>query len=531
MAARHVSLEGTSRPRKLGTVRVGELDPTSQVELTVTLRGDALPPPDEPITQAELANSAASPEVTDQVKRVLQQFGFTIGRESPVTGSLIVSGSVAQVEKAFKSRLGVYESPEDGQFRARESGVMLPSELSGLITGIFGLDQRRVARRRTSSVAPKPPSSRSARPLGPAELERHYGFPAGDAAGQTVAIAEFGGGYFAGDLRTFCRRHRRPVPTVRIVPVGVAPATSDGIDRLPNQSRERALGESQEVMMDVEIVAGLCPGAEIQLYFASFDQKGWIDLLDRVIGAGSPIPTALSVSWGTAEDSSDWTPAARREISRRLHAAALLGITVCAATGDDGSGAQMQDARAHVQFPASCPYVLSVGGTMLGGDGEVAWWDAPGDRSQPGGGSTGGGVSVEFERPEWQDIHVPSINRRNIDGRTVPDVSALAGQPGYRLVFQGKPTVNGGTSAATPLWASLIARLAGLSPARRPVFLTPLLYQRGPNGRVRGESAFVDITQGNNASPQPGRGYVAGPGYDAVTGWGVPNGHTLAASL
>jgi kumamolisin len=168
---------------------------------------------------------------------------------------------------------------------------------------------------------------------------------------------------------------------------------------------------------------------------------------------------------------------------------------------------------------------------MLDVDREVVWWDPPGDRSQPGGGSTGGGVSVEFERPRWQSVHVPSINPGSIDGRTVPDVAALAGQPGYSLFFQGEPTVNGGTSAATPLWASLIARMTGHSAASRPAFLTPLLYQGGPSGRLRGESAFVDITEGNNTSPQPGRGYEAGPGYDAVTGWGVPNGLALAASL
>ena len=158
--------------------------------------------------------------------------------------------------------------------------------------------------------------------------------------------------------------------------------------------------------MDVEIVAGLCAGREDPSVFAPFDQKGWIDLLDRVVAA-DPAPVSLSVSWGLAEDSPDWSPAAIDAINQRLRAASRRGITVCAAAGDDGSGDQMHDQHAHVHFPASSPYVLAVGGTMLDGEDEVVWWNAPGDRSQiPRGGSTGGGVSVKFARPEWQNVRV-----------------------------------------------------------------------------------------------------------------------------
>ena len=89
----------------------------------------------------------------------------------------------------------------------------------------------------------------------------------------------------------------------------------------------------------------------------------------------------------------------------------------------------------------------------------------------------------------------------------------------------------GGTSAAAPLWASLIARIAAEIPTRLPAFLAPLLYEPGPNGRVRGRQAFADITRGDNKSSPPGRGYRARRGYDAVTGWGVPNGQALLESL
>ncbi len=125
-----------------------------------------------------------------------------------------------------------------------------------------------------------------------------------------------------------------------------------------------------------------------------------------------------------------------------------------------------------------------------------------------------------------------SLNAGSIDGRVVPDVAALAGPPGYSLVFDGQPTLNGGTSAAAPLWTALIARIAGARDAGTPpAFLAPLLYERAADGRARGETAFADITRGDNTSPQPGFGYKARVGFDAVSGWGVPNGKALLASL
>lgn len=531
MAAELATLTGTKRPRREDTERLGELDPDTQIEVTVTVRGSPLPTTGGTLSGDKLRRKyAPRPEDTQKVKKVLKRFGLVVKRESPATGSLIVAGTAAQIEKAFQPRLGLYRSAEDGEFRGREDKVKIPAQLRGLVTGVFGLDQRRVARRFASASAARALAKPTGRALSPGALEKRYLFPAGDGSGQTIAIAEFGGGYFPDDVQTFCQKHRRAVPDVTIVPTGYEPLTPEQIEELPVQSRRQKLGESREVMMDLEIVAGLCSQAKICVLFATFDQKGWIDLLDAVI-AMDPMPVALCLSWGMAEDAPDWSRAGRDAINRRLHHASLLGMTVCAAAGDDGSGDQMRDGRAHVHFPASSPFVLSVGGTMLDGEAEVVWWDSPGDRSVHGGGSTGGGVSAAFERPAWQNVRLRSLNAGSIDGRIVPDVAALAGLPAYSFVFKGKPTRGGGTSAAAPLWASLIARIAAETPDRRPTFLSPLLYERGPNRQVRGRYAFVDITQGNNKSPRPGRGYRARRGYDAVTGWGVPNGETLLASL
>jgi kumamolisin len=130
-------------------------------------------------------------------------------------------------------------------------------------------------------------------------------------------------------------------------------------------------------------------------------------------------------------------------------------------------------------------------------------------------------------------VRVKSINSGSIDGRVSPDIAALSGPPYYDLIFVGKDAPNGGTSASAPLWAALIARIsANLPAAKQQRFLTPLLYQNGSNGQPIGKSASRDITSGNNSStPDPGKGYKAAKGFDAVTGWGVPDGVKLLNSL
>ena len=530
----HVRLTGSERPRKDDAVRVSDLDPGEAIEVTVTLAGPELPDPEpeKPLSQETLRRHyGADPETVKQVSAALEALGLRVEEHSELTRSLRVSGTVAQIETAFRAHLGTYRTSDGKLFRGREGELQVPAELDGLVTGVFGLDQRRVAFRKTRPGAAAAAASLTS-PLSPSQVAEHYQFPAGTGAGQTVAIAEFGGGYFADDLAAFCAKQGTPMPEVTTASVNGAPIlTLEQIRQLPQQQQTEQLEDSIEVGLDVQIVAGLAPEAALVVYFSTFDQKGWVDLLDRVIDGKPATPMALSISWGLAEDDPDWSKAALAAINERLQALASLGITVCAAAGDDGAGDQETDGRAHVDFPASSPYLLAVGGTMLDGTREVVWWESPGQRTSSGGGSTGGGVSVELARPSWQDVKIASLNPGSIEGRVVPDVAAIAGPPLYDLIFTGQESANGGTSAATPVWAALLARLA--SAGWKPGFLTPRLYQPGPgpSGQPLGAFACVDVTSGDNTSPAPGRGYRAGPGFDAVSGWGAPNGTALLAAL
>jgi kumamolisin len=528
----HVALPGSRRPMKQGVRRIRDVNPHDSIEITVALRGPKLPDADAlnqpPLSREEFKQRySASEDDAKKVAAQLQSYGLKVEETSLVKRSLTVRGNAAQIEAAFQPQLGIYHDAEQGDFRGRAHVIRVPQQLDGLITGVFGLDERRVARRKSGAG-----DATGATPLTPADIERRYAFPPGDGAGQVIGIAEFGGGYFPDDVAAFCNKYERAVPSVAVEPVGLQALTPAQIRRLPPQRRNDELGASTEVMMDIEIIAALCPASSIVVYFAPFTQKGWVDLIGKVV-AGEPASCSiLSVSWGLAEDSQDWSEAARTAINDALKSAALQGITVCVASGDDGSGDQMADGRAHVDFPSCSPSVLSVGGTMLSSSTEVVWWEAPGQRTPNGGGATGGGVSVFLPRPSWQTIEVRSLNAGSIDGRVIPDVAAVAGAPFYDLIFQGQDAPNGGTSASAPVWAALLARVnAALPPGQRPRFLTPILYGRGPDGRPVGASVCGDITRGDNTSPDPGSGYEAGAGFDAVSGWGVPRGEALVTAL
>jgi kumamolisin len=535
-SATHVVLSGSNRPKDPQTVRVSDVDPDEPIDLTINLRGPKLPSPDDYVGQTMTPDQVssqfgASQQDADEVSKVLTKYGLKVESVSLPTRSMRVIGPASAVEAAFKPNMAIVRSArQQGEYRSRQGPLQIPQELQGVVKGVFGIDERRMARRKAPSSTAAPALS----PQAPAQLEQRYNFPPGDGSGQNIAIAEFGGGYFADDTQAYCAKFQLPTPNIQAKAVDAPAFTLQQILALPPQQKKEQLGDAGEVMMDVQVIAGLCPAASISVYFSTFDEQGWVDLLNAVIASR---PVVLSCSWGLAEEDPGWSAGALAAISDSLNTARLLGITICVSSGDDGSGDQLDDGEAHVDFPSSSPFVLGVGGTMLVSSGaavnEVTWWEAPGRRTNHGGGSSGGGVSLQFDRPSWQNVRIKSLNEGSRDGRVTPDVAALAGPPLYDLIFVGEDAPNGGTSASAPLWAALIARVNALLPAaKQQRFLTPLLYHDSGNGQPVGTVAFRDITVGNNTSnPQPGRGYKAGPGFDAVTGWGVPDGVKLLNCL
>jgi kumamolisin len=520
----HVVLEGSKRCHRASAEVLGRSDSGEWCEVTVKVRRKkALPEPvaGKAVLSYEQAvkNHGASPEDMANVSGVLSGYGVAIVSTNPFSRTVKIAGPVSAMEKAFQVHLFRVKH-QDRVYRGRVGDILVPARLDKIITGVFGLDTRPMIRRRNGfkSTAPSQLPPAGSRPwFTPQELAARYNFPPNDGSGQTVGIIELGGSYIPGDLQQFAGLVGFTAPQVQVIQVETL---SQGDSSDPD-----AIGE---VMLDIEVVAGVCPGANIAVYFSNFTEQGWIDAIDAALNDTKNKPSVLSISYGLAEGTDIWTGQAMTAVNDAMQEAATRGIPVCVAAGDDGSDDQVQDGLAHVDFPSSSPYVLCVGGTSLAKNGpETVWFEYDGLR-RDGGGSTGGGVSNVFPRPAWQNsIAISSVNPNHMDGRCVPDVAAnAAGGTGYFMVSQGAPAVSGGTSAAAPLWAGLIARL---NKAGKPVqYATPLFYQSNPrtNNQPLGSLVCNDITQGNNDTAAAG-GYSAGSGYDAVTGWGSPNGANL----
>ena len=539
MPASHSVVQGSERYALPGAVAVGRADQQAQIEVTLKLRRKKKLPdmarrPAVAMTRAQFAaKHGTSPSDIAKVVKTLGQYGLKCTAQDPVTRGVRFSGTVADMEKAFQVTLFNYTragyTHESGDYRGRVGFVHIPTSLKNIVEAVFGLDNRRMVRRRRQPVPSNPAAKAGPIPAAwytPQQLAAHYHFPPGDGSGQTIGVLEFGGGYFPADLQQFCNLANVPQPP------SVIPISTDGT---PTNAKDGAEGE---VMLDIEVAAGVCPKAKIAVYFAHFSEKGWVTALDAAVHDQTNNPGVISVSWGYAEGNLIWTKQAMTQINETLKDAAALGVTVCIAAGDDGSSDGVTDGHAYVDFPASSPYVAAVGGTTIPVKGankpDITWKEGSGVRATNGG-STGGGVSAFFPRPTWQkSINIASVNPNSIIGRCVPDLAANAdwNKSPYLLVVDGSPGPNGGTSAATPLVASLLTLINAKRPANKRVgYITPVLYQKTATGKTVGASACTDVATGNNTTAPVG-GYTAAPGgYDAVSGWGTPNGQRLAQLL
>jgi len=285
-----------------------------------------------------------------------------------------------------------------------------------------------------------------------------------------------------------------------------------------------------EVALDVQVVAGIAPEASIAVFFTELSKPGLIAGLSEAVHGKTVRPNVIVITWGEAEEA--WPPEARNAFDAVLQDAVRLGITVVASAGDDLATDGFRDAngfpddRAHVDYPASSPYVLGCGGTQITLDAassrivnEVVWND--------GRHGTGGGISEVYIVPVFQGgVELPeSVNPEGKRGRGVPDVAA-AGAPtnGYRIVVGNKEAVNSGTSAVAPLWGAFIAllneqRAAALGFVNSRLYQLPRLFNR--------------ITSGNNIDTIFRLGYEAAQdrNWNACTGLGTPNGPVIIEAL
>ena len=564
-----IAITGSARRAVPEAKLIKKSDQTARIEVSIYARQNPAAPAKNPLTPDAMNNTlpgqrhyltdeefnstfGADPADLDKIAAWAQTNKLKVLDRSVPKRRVLVEGTIGDISKAFNLQLNEYEHPKTGRFRGRVGEVHVPTDLFGIIQGVFGLDTRPVGRPRrrrgnfqpvdfktlqsnvkgkARGIARTAPANPFPGTFFPGDLAGLYNYPEElTGAGQNVAIFAFNGdspdphgGYKLPALQNYFEKLLGgKTPQIKDVVVQ-GPGNDPGPDTQASSERGDSTGE---VMLDMCVVGSVAPGANIFMYFTEFTSQGWVDALNEAITDSNQI-SVISISYGNPEDDPQgaWTSMGVQVVNQAFQAAAAKGITICCASGDDGSSDQVTSG-AHVDFPASSPFVLGVGGTKLVATSgtpaaiasETVW-----NETLQNEGATGGGVSAVFTKPAYQDtVNVPpSANPPHTIGRGVPDVAADADPVTGVVVMHvdGKHLEPiGGTSASAPLWASLIVRLnEGLK--ARCGFLNPVLYGRFPSGVLR------DITVGNNGA------YSAGPGWDPCTGLGTPDGDQLFRAL
>jgi kumamolisin len=514
-----------------GSGAKGDTNESDRLRVTIVLRRrpDAAPVPDHshylhtpPSERRRLSESAfsgrfgAAPEEIEKVAAFARAHGLTVDEVHAARRTVGVSGTVGQFNRAFNVVLRNYEhefrrsprsAPQIEAYHGYDGFIHVPAELADIVVGVFGLDNRRITKRNAAD----PPNTN---PIPMSSMPGLYNFPPNLAAGQTIAIFSEAG-FITSDITA---NFGVTPPSVLSIPVD---APNGGFPDF-------------ETTQDIFIAASVAPGAQIAVYFTTYTQKGWVDLVARVIhpSAGDPVCSVLSSSFYVSDGDDAATLLAESvpmswvtAVSQMFEDAAIQNVTICIASGDTGAQSKRFDGKAHVQYPGSDPWVLAVGGTTIGNisglnSDEWAWNDNTG--------ASGGGISDLFPRPSYQvDANVPaSVNDGHI-GRGVPDVSAN-GSPnsGYPFIVGGGSGVANGTSASAPLWAGLIAVL-NAALGQNVGFINPVIYALNGSG-------FRDILpepSDTNNSFLGVTGYPVTIGWDAVTGLGSPRGVALLNAL
>jgi subtilase family serine protease len=511
---------------------------------------------------AQLARRfGASPSARRQVTAYLRSHGATDVKIDATGLFADATMTVGLAQRLFGTPLARFRAAHSTRFIAPTATATVPAPLSGLVTGVVGLDTQPLSapakpllgtnwRRPTAHAAQasQPPSGyapRTGTPSGCPAAVATVGFTpnqylnafnyaplraAGlDGQGERVALIEIDG-FRDADVRAFARCFGLPVPAINAFGVGIPSALAPG-------------GEST---LDLEVLDAAAPRLKaIDVYESASGSADVLRSLTAPLQNRRDKPQVISASLGVCE------PALYEAVGvpginaaeGALALAAASGISVLASSGDSGSSACDEPSgpvpALAVSYPASSWWVTGVGGTNIALNagnqilGQAVWNDGP---LQVGAG--GGGLSLLFRRPTYQKA-VVMPNRR-----AVPDVSMLADvAPGYAIFCSARgDCINrananpwlpvGGTSAATPLLAGGIAlvdqdlRLHG----RQDLGLAnSLLYSLGTS--TRASTVFDDVTQGNDdlgpyligGTGQPLGCCTAAVGYDEASGWGSVN--------
>jgi pseudomonalisin len=472
-----------------------------------------------------------------QVVAWLQEQGMQVEEFTAGRRSIIFTGTAAQVQATFHTPIHIYKIGDEVH-HANVNDPEIPAALVQVVGGVVSLHDFHSEPMHGMVRKPAPDlSSGGAYYLAPADFATIYDLnplyqQSINGNGQSIAIVARSNINIA-DVRQFRTFFGLPANDPQIVVNGTDPGIWSA-------------NEETEADLDVEWSGAVAKNATIKFVVSkSTNSSDGVDLSAQYIVNRNLAPV-MSTSFGLCEAALG--SSGNSFLNSLWQQAAAEGITVFVSSGDSGaagcdsaSASTATHGRA-VNGLCSTPYSVCVGGTefndlsnptlywspsntsgtqesALSYIPEVVW-----NASGPGYGlwASGGGASIVYAKPSWQaGTGVPADGKRD-----VPDVAlSSAGHDGYLIFQNGELYVVGGTSAAAPSFAGVMALVVENTAARQGN-ANVVFYSLASKQRAGGASVFHAITIGNNSVPGQA-GFNATAGYDQATGLGSIDGSVL----
>ena len=492
------------------------------------------------------------------VQSWLKSQGFSVEYTPQNNHYVSAEGTVAQAEAAFGTSFGEY-SVNGLTVRSPEANVTIPDSLSGVVSGVVGLDDSAqfVVTNHTNGDAPPPAAFVSAQPCSaywgdkqatgftntygtgtlpyapcgytPSQIRGAYGIAGYDGSGQTVAIIDaYAAPTIAADVNQWSVNRGLPQMSGGQLTQVVAPGTCHHPERGQKQDPQGWYGEET---LDVEAVHGMAPAANIVCVGAPNNFQDLDAALNYVVDKRvAPIVTN-SYGWPTELQ----PPGFIKPYEDTILQGAIEGIGIYFSSGDNSDESQVVGYQT-ADWPASSPFVTAVGGTTLAvgasnnylfetgwGTTSSSWTGTAWSQTPPGPWlyGAGGGVSRLFAEPSYQQGVVPAgvFAAQGRTGRVVPDIAAVADPNTGYLIGETQTFPDGsvkyaeyrigGTSLSSPLIAGIMA-LANQAAGHPLGFVNPLLYG------LAGTSAFTDVVNPSSTVAMVRSNYVNG--VDASNG-------------
>ncbi len=503
---------GPTLEQAIGTAaHLGLAGATTDIALNFTLKSRdpqglaALLASGRTLSPAEVqARFGPDPALVQGALSYLKQAGLS---PSWAAGSTLIAadGPAPAVDALLRVQIFRYRLADGTVFYAATGAPAMGGPIAAVASGVTGLDDYRGVRdfaiRPGGLTAPDVLAFYNIKPLRDRNL---------DGTGQTILFPEIETIPQANikDMEKFATEEGLP-PFSQVLTIKTSGSWG---------TPEKPQGEA---VLDLEIAHEIAPKAKLVAYVAgpqfSFMDRAFDQMVTDHLGS------IISESLGACEPGS---PSSHRQAYSSIEDRAVAqGMTHFVASGDSGAYTCGEDNPVAGSFPATLPTVTSVGGTTVFESTTGVYyremsWGAAIDES-----GSGGGPSLIYPIPDWQKpVQLPDGHGM----RQVPDIAADADpQTGFHIVFGGQDTQIGGTSAATPMWAGLIALIDQDLVAKklRPVgFANPAIYWIGENQSKFPSAPYHDVAAGNNLA------FSATSGWDFTTGWGTPDGDALDAA-